>query len=93
MAPGPNDYHVVADGSLEPGLGKDEPSDEQRAGIRSAGAARLQALKQELEEAGAALTEKEREVMAREQAAIEKERALEAREKAIAKAEAAAKKP
>lgn len=94
MVPGPNDYNVVADGTLEPGLGRDEPSEQARLGMRSAGAARLVALKEELEAAGAALTEKERALMEKEREQEERERALEAREKALGKAEAAAaKKP
>lgn len=88
---GPNDYNVVSDGHLEPGLGKDEPSEAQRLGMRSAGAARLEALKKELEEAGAALTEKERELLAKEQAQEKRERDLEAREAAVRKAESDAK--
>lgn len=85
--PGPNDYHII-DGEVLPGLGKDEPNDAQRAGMRSAGAAKIQLLKEELAAAGAELSEKERMLMIREQE-------LEKREQAIAVAEVAAgkKKP
>jgi hypothetical protein len=78
--PGPNDYHLDAGGILQPGLGKDEPTESQRAGMKAAGAAALHAYKEELAAAGAALTEQQRALVKREQE-------LEARERALAAAE------
>ena len=85
--PGPNDYHIDKHGELQPGLGKDEPSEAQKAGIRSASAAKLQAIKDELAAAGAQLSEKEKVLIAREEEQIAKERELAKREAALAKAE------
>lgn len=81
-----NDYHLKGD-ELHPGLGSDEPSEEQKAGMKSAGAARLLRLKEEIDLASAELTDKEKKILAREQAAIEKEEALIARERALDAAE------
>lgn len=91
--PGPNDYNVVMDGdtiTLEPGLGKDEPSEQARLKMRDNGQAKMLRLKEELLAQGAALTERERAAVAREEAAIAKERELEARERALAAQEKAA---
>lgn len=82
--PGPNDYHVTfADDDTEKkvpiineGLGKDEPSESQRAGARSAAVKRLEELKKEVADAGDALTEKERAIAIREQALEAREREL-----------------
>jgi hypothetical protein len=69
--PGPNDYHMQGD-AIQPGLGDDEPTEAQRAGIRSRGAAHLAKLK-------------ERELLDKEQALLERERKLELAEKASSK--------
>ena len=85
--PGPNDYHLTASGELEPGLGKDELSEAQRAALTSKGAAKMLQLKQELELAGAQLTEQQRELALKEEQQIKRERELEARERRLAERE------
>lgn len=85
--PGPNDYHVIMDGetpNLHPGLGKDEPSEQQRTKMRDAGAAKIQRMKEELAAAGAELTEREKTLIAKEQALEKRERELAAAERAAA---------
>jgi hypothetical protein len=82
--PGPNDYHMQGD-AIQPGLGDDEPTEAQRAGIRSRGAAHLAKLKDDLAIASAELTVKERELLDKEQALLERERKLELAEKASSK--------
>lgn len=81
--PGPNDYHIPKDGGdIQPGLGEDEPSEAQRAGLRSRGAAHLAKLKEALAEETAALSVKEQELLKKEEGIARREAALEAREKA-----------
>lgn len=81
--PGPNDQHIVEDGTAMPGLGADEPSDEQKAGIRSKSAAAMLKMKEELALAGAELSEKERALVAQEEALIKREREVKAKEDAL----------
>lgn len=83
--PGPNDYHVAPDGVLMPGLGADEPTADEKAGVRITGQKKINEMKEKLAEKDALLSEKDRRL-------IEKERALEARERAIEAAEKAAEK-
>lgn len=93
--PGPNDYHINAKSpeSLEPGLGKHELSEGARAALTKNSAAAAAAMRAELEDERAELTERERalDAQAREHAA--REQALERRERAVAVAEKAAAKP
>jgi len=101
MAPGPNDHHVVfadrvaEDGTktkvptLEPGLGKDEPSDAVRAGARDAATKRLEQLKKEVAAAGDEVEEKRLELEA-QKAELAAERAeLEAQRREFHAAQAA----
>ena len=87
--PGPNDLHMVGD-LTEPGLGADEPSEEMKAGMRSASMAKLTALRQAQEKRETELSGKEKELLAREEAQVLAASALAAREAAIEKAEAKA---
>jgi len=83
MAMGPNDYHVDPnnlESGLQPGLGKDELSPEAAAAMRTKSGQAMLALKEELKVVGAQLTEKERELVVREQAVEKRERELAAAE-------------
>lgn len=83
--PGPNDHHIDEDGRLQPGLGKDEPSAQEKLRAKANGSAKLDELKAEL----ASVSEK----LERKQQTLEdRERALAAREAALAAAEQKAKK-
>jgi len=84
---GPNDYHnEIIDGKpvLLEGLGDVQYPDRDPREIRAAGTARLEALKKEVEQAGEALTERERELLKREQELEERERRLASQEAATA---------
>ena len=87
--PGPNDAHMEGD-LMMPGLGADEPSEEMKAGMRSASMAKLTALREAQNARAEALSDKEKELLAREEAQALVASTLAAREAAIAKAEAKA---
>lgn len=82
--PGPNDYHIRKGGELEPGLGKDELSEAQRAALRSRGGDKLAKLKEQMELEAAQLSEKEKELAEAQDALALREREIEAREQALA---------
>src|SRR5690349_20749909 len=92
--PGPNDHHIEmekdAESKLRPvlkeGLGADEPSEERRAGMRAAGAKKVEELRKKLEAQGAEVLEKERALGARQQELDARERDLQMREQALARA-------
>lgn len=84
--PGPNDYNINrTTGELDPGLGKDELSEEQRIAMRSKSGQAMLRLKEEVAAQSAELTERERQMEAREQAILRREAELKVAESRVAK--------
>lgn len=77
-----NDYHFNHEsGDLQPGLGKDEPTEEQKAGVRTASREIIQRMREEFKAQEAGLNERERAMVAAEAAQVARERAQEAKER------------
>jgi hypothetical protein len=79
--PGPNDYHVNAQGVLQSGLGPDEPDTKQRRKIGAGAEARLLALREEVAAESEKIAKREETLTEREAALDRREAALKAREK------------
>jgi hypothetical protein len=84
---GPNDHHIDKNGEIQPGLGRDEPSEIAKLAAKDAGSAATKALKAELQKQAGELSAREREVLAQQEALARAAKDLEAQQNDIARRE------